>query len=305
LQAQREKNKAVLKNAKSIEFSFEKEKKGYQKRIKELEANFTVIDTSIQTLESENAPDHKKLKDVYEFVGKIEHVIENLEKIAPSSTLREELLKTQEELRKKNIEVENLRARYDRKNSLEKVSANIGTYLQMLPIEDKRNRKVFLDPEQAANIKVQDTKSLNVTYLSKIGSGANHMCYHLATMLGLHEYFNSLPKERKKNHVPSLLVMDQPSQVYFPEEYPSTNDGKNASKEKREKISEDIENTIQIFKTCSEFIKRTKGDVQVIILEHAPTSTWQGVENINLVEEWRGKEDEKEYKALIPLEWGA
>ena len=305
LQAQREKNKAVLKNAKSLEFSFEKEKRVYQKQIKELEANFTVIDASMKTLESENAPDHKKLKDVYEFVGKIEHVIENLEKISPSSSLREELLKIQEALRKKNIEVENLRAKYDRKNSLEKVSINIGNYLKMLPIEDKRNRKVFLDPEQSANIKVQDTKSLNVTYLSKIGSGANHMCYHLATMLGLHEYFNNLPRENKKNHVPSLLVMDQPSQVYFPEEYPSASERKNTSEEKEKKISEDIENTIQIFKTCSEFVKRTNGEIQIIILEHAPTSTWQGVENVYLVEEWRGKEGEEEYKALIPLEWGS
>lgn len=305
LRTQREQNNLVLKNAKSIEFSFETEKSSYRKRIKELEAHLIVIDMSIHTLENENEIDHKRLKDVYEFVGKIEHVIENLQKISPSSALREELSKTQEELRMKNIEVENLRARYDKNSSLEKVSKSIGIYLKMLPIEDKQNRKVTLEPEQTANIKVHDTKSLNVTYLSKIGSGANHMCYHLATMLGLHEYFNKLPKENKKNYVPSFLVIDQPSQVYFPEEYPNASERKNVSKEKEKKISEDIENTIQIFKTCSEFIKRTEGNVQVIILEHAPTTTWEGIENINLVGEWRGKEGEKEYDALIPLNWGS
>ena len=38
------------------------------------------------------------------------------------------------------------------------------------------------------------------------------MGYHLATMLALHEYFAS----RTENPVPNFLIVDQPSQVYFP-----------------------------------------------------------------------------------------
>jgi Protein of unknown function (DUF3732) len=303
LQAQREKNKDIIKNAKSIEYSFEKEKRIYEKQINELEKSFDLIDGAILTLEKENAEDHKKLKDVYEFVGKVEHVIENLEKIAPSSVLQEDLLKIQEQLRLKTLDVERLKTQYDRKNSLEKVSTSIGHYLKMLPIEDKKNRKVFLDPEQSGNIRVQDTRTNNFTYLSKIGSGANHMCYHLATMMGLHDYFSGLPKESKPNYVPSFLVLDQPSQVYFPEEYPTEGQKDGVDAKKKAKISEDIENTIQIFKATSEFIKRTKGQVQIIVLEHAPISTWQNIPNIHLVAQWRGKEGDQDYDALIPQSW--
>lgn len=39
------------------------------------------------------------------------------------------------------------------------------------------------------------------------------MGYHIATLLALHEYFVDL----KWNPVPQFLIIDQPSQVYFPE----------------------------------------------------------------------------------------
>ena len=50
--------------------------------------------------------------------------------------------------------------------------------------------------------------------LSEMGSGENWLGYHLATLLSLHEWFSehALP-------VPRALVLDQPSQVYFPSDY--------------------------------------------------------------------------------------
>ena len=49
-------------------------------------------------------------------------------------------------------------------------------------------------------------------FLWEIGSGANWLSYHVASMIGLHELFLS----QRGNPVPSMLILDQPSQVYFP-----------------------------------------------------------------------------------------
>ena len=51
------------------------------------------------------------------------------------------------------------------------------------------------------------------TFLSELGSGENWMGYHIAAFLSLHELF-SLRGENCP--VPSVLIIDQPTQVYFP-----------------------------------------------------------------------------------------
>ena len=51
-------------------------------------------------------------------------------------------------------------------------------------------------------------------WLHQIGSGANHLGYHVATMLALHEFFVTKPIP----YVPSLLILDQPSQTQFPDD---------------------------------------------------------------------------------------
>lgn len=169
-----------------------------------------------------------------------------------------------------------------------------------MPIEDKFNKRVLLDPDKSINIKVEDLRTNNMTFLSKIGSGANHMCYHLATLLGLHEYFLQIQKQDKQNFIPSLLILDQPSQVYFPEGFP---DEEGSSKKDTKKYSKDFSDTQSIFQVCSLFLERTKGNTQIIILEHASSEVWAGISGIKLIEEWRGEETTKEYKALLPSEW--
>jgi hypothetical protein len=124
----------------------------------------------------------------------------------------------------------------------------------------------------------------------------------LATLLGLHEYFLKLPEAGKNNFIPSFLVIDQPSQVYFPEGFPEENDKINKNSKK---VSLDVASTTEIFKTCSTFLERTNFKTQIIILEHAPSSTWEGINNINLVEEWRGdiEDENSDFKALIKKDW--
>jgi hypothetical protein len=126
------------------------------------------------------------------------------------------------------------------------------------------------------------------------------MCYHLATLLGIHEYFLLLKKQNKQNFIPTFLVLDQPSQVYFPEGFPGEKDSAIKSETR---ISKDLADTKAIFQACSLFMERTQNQIQIIILEHASEKIWEGISNIKLVQDWRGEENTEEYKALLPKEW--
>lgn len=301
LKDEKEKNERVIIESKSIEFSFEKEKGKLKNEIFKNEHFIKKIDSNIEILLNENKDYYQKFQSIFEFAGKIEHVLENLDKISPSGDLSIELEKIKSNLGQKRLELKKLKEKFDKNFCLNKVTESIDSYIQLLPIEEKQHRKVKLDPEISVSIKIEDIKSKNINFLSRLGSGANHMCYHLATILGLHEYFLKLPESGKNNYVPSFLVLDQPSQVYFPEDFPNND---LITGEKKEKISEDIENTKEIFNACSKFIERTSFQTQIIILEHAPSSTWKGIEHIHLVEEWRGSfESGNNYNALIPSEW--
>jgi len=303
LQNESQKNRRVLEAAKSDSFSFEKEKADYKAKIKAKERDIVKIDSNIQILRDADRKNFKKLQDIFEFSGKIEHVLENLEKISPSADLAIELENIAMVLTNKRLKLKELNKKFDKEHCLKKVSDAITNYVRILPIENKRERRVLLDPDVSVGIRVEDTRTKNINFLHKLGSGANHMCFHLATMLGLHEYFLNLPDTGKKNYIPSLLVLDQPSQVYFPEDFNDLQKD-NLEDNRKEKISEDIQNTTMIFKACSKFMQSNKFQTQIIILEHASKSTWGKDSNIHLVEEWRGSFDKpNKYKALIPRSW--
>ncbi len=297
LQDEATKNKEVLIEATSRDFSFEKEKQDYRKDIASTELTLKQVEANIQILLRDNQEYYEQFQNIFEFAGKIEHVLENLEKISPSGKLAEELADLKLRIGKKRSTLRELEKKFDKSAALSRVTDAISVYLNLLPIEDKANRNVKLDPENSANIKVEDIKSKNITFLSKLGSGANHMCYHLATMLGLHEYFLRLTSSGKRNYIPSFLVLDQPSQVYFPEKFFENDSEVNIEQ------SEDIRNTSAIFNTCSTFMTRTDLQTQIIILEHAPEQTWKNIDHIHLVEEWRGKINEPGYNALIQKDW--
>ncbi|WP_222539232.1 DUF3732 domain-containing protein [Pedobacter polysacchareus] len=301
LKDEKDRNKQILESSKSDSFSFEREKNEYKVSIRIKEQEILKIDANIRILLNEDRKNYKKYQDIFEFSGKIDHVLENLEKISPSANLAIDLEELGNKLTAKRREIKLLKEKFDKALCLTKVSDSIANYVKILPIENKEQRRVLLDPDVSIGIRIEDTKTKNVNFLYKLGSGANHMCFHLATLLGLHEYFLKLPQTGKKNYVPSFLILDQPSQVYFPEDFKDL--AKEADKKKKKKISEDIQNTTMIFNACSKFMEWNNNQTQVIILEHASKSTWESVKNINLVEEWRGDFDEPGFNALIPRNW--
>jgi hypothetical protein len=97
--------------------------------------------------------------------------------------------------------------------------------------------------------------------MNKTGGGANHLAYHLGTMLALHHFAST-----NRKPMPSFLFLDQPTQVYFPSEqiYKSTA----GSVEKTERDS-DLEKVRRLFGMLYNFVTKESPGFQIIVTEHA------------------------------------
>lgn len=116
--------------------------------------------------------------------------------------------------------------------------------------------------------------------LSEIGSASNWLGYHIAALLGLHRFF--IESERP---VPRFLVLDQPSQVWFPEEATDGSDLVN---------DEDRASLVRFMAELYSFVA-TAGGFQIIVLDHANLSEEWFQESV--IENWRGS------SALVPTDW--
>jgi hypothetical protein len=171
------------------------------------------------------------------------------------------------------------------KSALKRVS---GYMSQVLPDLDNER------PNDPVELSTEDL-GLRVTgpsgradFLWEIGSGANWLSYHVAVVLALHRVF----REQSTSPVPGFLVLDQPSQVYFPRKV-----AKDAPEGDDPKLEdEDLDAVRKVFAVLGDAVKKSKGTFQVLVLDHAGPDVWKGLDGVHLVEEWRGS-------ALVPKEW--
>lgn len=119
-------------------------------------------------------------------------------------------------------------------------------------------------------------------YLRSMGSGANWLYSHITLFLALHKYFMELGD---KCAIPSILFLDQPTQVYFPnfnrDNSESFEEQKRQEEEQRTPsdrlIDEDLQAVENIFSQlsiyCIELEKRYGFSPQIIVTDHADNLT--------------------------------
>lgn len=170
---------------------------------------------------------------------------------------------------------------------IDSVLSNISTYLT----EYLRNSETEFS-EYPARF---DLKNLTVVFdrvnspipMNRTGSAQNHLNHHVDTYLALHKYAHTANRP-----LPKFLMIDQPSQVYFPtiESYQAL-DGSIENM-----IDGDIEAVTKFFKKLYDFSKSEVKNFQIIVTEHA-----------NLSDEWFQKSlveiPWKKPPALVPLDW--
>jgi len=172
------------------------------------------------------------------------------------------------------------------------ISELIGDYSEGL--EAPEGSTIFLDRKDLTlRFDGDDGKR---DYLWEVGSGANWMGYHLAAFLAIHEYL----AQPLNQHLPpfGFIVIDQPSQVYFPSSHNGNNELDGDFADINKKRPADIIATQRIFQTLSEGLKRSNFNVQIIVLEHAGEDIWKGVDHTHSAASWYRKGD-----GLIPESW--
>jgi len=117
-------------------------------------------------------------------------------------------------------------------------------------------------------------------FLRSMGSGANWLYCHLTLFLALHRYFCSLGD---RCLVPSILFIDQPSQVYFPSvldnaiEFSPKELAEKEGDARKRPVDEDIQavNNLysQLVRFCRETLEETGIEPQLIVTDHADNLT--------------------------------
>jgi hypothetical protein len=151
-------------------------------------------------------------------------------------------------------------------------------YGQIVELENN-DSMIKLEPSELS-IRVLNQRGESA-WLHQIGSGANHLGYHVATMLALHEFFITKPIP----YVPSLLILDQPSQTQFPDDLDEDAE------------QEELQAVHKAFKAFESAVDRTHGMLQVIVSEHAGKAVYAGIQQLTVVERWRRG------RKLIPWHW--
>ena len=233
---------------------------------------------------SADADQKYTLNAMARFLGRLEASLKTYERVGKDSELEFRLKETQTKMAELSKEVNEAEIRRKQAAAVAYVNQKIGEIIQNLDAEHPDSPVEFEIKDLMVKVTHENGRK---DYLWEIGSASNWLAYHVATILAFQQFF----QKHSGAKVPSFLIFDQPSQVYFPQHGSTESDNKNVSDEDKEAVK-------KIFTAMSAFIKKIGYDVQIIITEHADEDVWGSVADVHLVERWRGDD-----KKLIPLSW--
>lgn len=220
------------------------------------------------------------------FIGNLESSLDLHRRLGSDSELVEEVRVLKETVRvlEEALREQDVEAR--RRRALRIINANAGKLLPHLDIENP-NDPISLETN---DLTIKVLGSERDDYLSEIGSGSNWLSYHLAVLLSLHQFYLS----QRNSPVPAFLVLDQPSQVYFPKQVVSRDVEVGDDPKVRD---EDVDAVRKAFEVMGSVALGENGKLQLIVLDHASREVWGGIDGVVGLPEWRGG------TKLVPMEW--
>ena len=265
----------------------------------------------------------KKSKNISSQISSIENISEELRN--HKSLMQQAMLKMcQIEARLSTIEeqsdvedqINNLRQEIENKTDflkekydIEAAMKNAGKYInrQMNELGNKLHFEASYSPINLHfDLDTFDLYHLDNSrkiYLRSMGSGANWLYCHLCLFLSLNRFFCKLGDQC---HIPPILFLDQPSQVYFPDTIKDTENEFNAEEIIRKAGKTNVyQNDIQavenffdqIVSFCNETKNKTGYVPQIIICDHADNLSLKNADFNKLIRKrWRG-----DHEGLINL----
>lgn len=212
-------------------------------------------------------------------IGKISLFLESFKAVEEDKTLKKkiELLLVEIAALEKVVGSEE---KEERLNSiLNQINIQMTNWSKNLDLEHQ-SAPIRFDIKKLTIFADTPTKSIP---LNQMGSGANWVAYHLLIHFALHKHFI-----KANRPVPRFLILDQPSQAYYPPDKDTELKGKLAT-------SSDETAVKQMYNFILSATKELAPHFQVIITDHAKLNNTEFTECIT--EEWRNG------KKLIPESW--
>lgn len=227
-------------------------------------------------------------KNMFLFLGQLRANFDYFKKLGDDGQYQKEIDALQAEYDRLKIIVDSQGVNKRIEAATDRISSKMLDYLKTLDVENKYKEVAPKFDIKDLNIKVLGTSEI-WHYLSQVGSASNWVSFHVALMCALQEFFNSM----KNSPVPSFVIFDQPSQVYFPKLKKSA---ESEETDIRFEVDEDAEAVRKIFRTIATSISKSSGMWQAIVLDHADETIY-GDESVHEVAVWR------DGVKLIPIEW--
>lgn len=237
--------------------SLNKKKKKVDSEIRRLSKGIKLLTQNDKKIQA----DEKKRERIFGLKGRIE-------------TMIEEQLNSKEidsDLKKWSSELEDIEDKLKKYKSLEDFNKEAETTLKihMDRIADKLDFEKELKPVNF----FFDLKDFSFKHehdgairLDEMGSGANWLACHISVFLA----FMYLRCKNKKSVIPTFLMIDQPSQVYFPR---TTRKEELEDEDEKNAYDDNIEQVKKIFRVLKEEIdliySKHQIKPQIIVLEHA------------------------------------
>jgi hypothetical protein len=224
---------------------------------------------------------------VAHFLGQLDQAIRLYDEVSDDGELAKEISKLKVDIRECEKRVDRNEIERRKELAIAALSQSIAEFMPLLDNDHHLDTTRLIIEDLTLRISGADGDS----FLWNIGSGSNWLSYHLSTLLALQKYFlNNLP-----NPVPGLLIFDQPSQVYFPEKL--VRRGNAVSPDPSWTNDEDTQAVRLAFSLLGKIVGQLKGQLQIIVLDHAPLPVWGHLENVTEAANWRTGEK------LVPTDW--
>lgn len=218
-------------------------------------------------------------------VGRVSLFLENL-------ASNDDLTRLEAEHSRLKLKVEDLEKRVgaddsnDRLNSiLNIISIQVSQYIQKFEAEFRAYPARF----DLANITIVFDRPERPVPMSRTGGGENHLAYHLSALLALHLF-----AVKNNRPIPQFLLIDQPTQVYFPSE--QVYKDADGSVRSTEEADADLKAVRRLFELLLKFTQEDAPGFQLIVTEHA-----------NLREHWFQdalvEQPWTKPPALVPEDW--
>jgi hypothetical protein len=186
-------------------------------------------------------------------VGRISLYVENIPEMPDVSEQRNKLAKLREQELElyEAVSADAIQERLE--SCLSNVNRSLSDYAERVDLEYS-DSPLRLDP-RALTI-VADTPNRPIP-MREIGSGENHVGYHIVAHLALHKWF-----AERKRPVPSFLLLDQLSQAHF------SPDAVQRENVDPSKIDTDRKAVKALYRLIFDVIEEEEGRFQVIITDH-------------------------------------